>query len=72
MIAALAAWIFLDEQLSAGQIFGILLVLSGIAWVGLERNGQQQGEKRVYLRASFLGWGLPQAKPWDWCWLRTG
>ncbi len=57
VIAALAAWIFLDEQLAAGQIFGILLVLGGTAWVVLERNGNQQRENRVYLRGILFGLG---------------
>jgi drug/metabolite transporter (DMT)-like permease len=35
-IATLLAWLFLGEKLSAGNILGILLTLSGIAWVVLE------------------------------------
>ena len=57
VIAALIAWIFLDEHLSGWQIFGMLLTLGGIAWVVLDRNGTQQGEKRVYLRGILFGFG---------------
>lgn len=39
IIAAIQAWIFLGEKLSAGQIFGILLTVSGVAWVILEKQG---------------------------------
>lgn len=57
VIAAWVAWIFLGERLTAGQIFGILFVLFGIAWVVLERNGKQQGENRNYLRGILFGLG---------------
>ncbi len=39
IIAAIQAWIFLDEKLTGGQIFGILLTVGGVAWVILEKNG---------------------------------
>lgn len=57
VIAALVAWIFLGEQLTTGQIFGMLLVLGGIAWVVLERNGKQQEENHDYLRGILFGLG---------------
>lgn len=37
-LASILAWIFLDETLSSGNIFGIILTLAGIAWVVLESN----------------------------------
>ncbi len=57
VIAALVAWIFLGEQLTPGQIIGMLLVLGGIAWVVLSRNRQQQRENRDYLRGILFGLG---------------
>lgn len=54
IFAALQAWIFLDETLSGGQIFGILLTLAGIAWVVLEGNRQHEGD-REYGRGILLG-----------------
>ena len=57
VIAALAAWVFLGETLSTAQIFGILLVLFGIAWVVLERNGKQKRENRDYFRGILFGLG---------------
>ncbi len=39
-LATLLAWLFLGESLSIGAIIGILLTLSGIAWVVLESNHQ--------------------------------
>jgi drug/metabolite transporter (DMT)-like permease len=45
-LATLLAYIFLDETLSAGRIFGILLTLAGITWVVLQSNpnGKPLGE----------------------------
>ena len=57
VIAALVAWIFLGERLSFGQIGGILLTLSGIAWVVLERNGHQKNENCDYTRGLLFGLG---------------
>jgi drug/metabolite transporter (DMT)-like permease len=39
VLAAVAAWVFLDEVLSLGQIIGIFITLAGIAWVVLDQNG---------------------------------
>ena len=44
IIAAVQAWIFLGEKLTGGQIFGILLTISGIAWVILERQGSNEND----------------------------
>jgi drug/metabolite transporter (DMT)-like permease len=38
VIAALEAWVFLDQHLRIGQMAGIALALAGIVWVVLERR----------------------------------
>jgi drug/metabolite transporter (DMT)-like permease len=38
VIAAVLAWIFLDESLTGTQILGMAVTLAGIAWVMLERS----------------------------------
>jgi drug/metabolite transporter (DMT)-like permease len=38
VMAAVLAWVFLGEALTATQILGMLITLGGIAWVMLERN----------------------------------
>ena len=38
IIAAVLAWIFLDESLTAVQIVGMTITLAGIGWVMLERS----------------------------------
>jgi drug/metabolite transporter (DMT)-like permease len=57
VIAALVAWVFLGERLSLGQVGGILLTLSGIAWVVLERNGSRANKDRNYGRGILFGLG---------------
>ncbi len=57
VIASLQAWIFLGETLTAGQIFGILIVLGGIAWVVLEANETQNGVNLNYQRGILYGLG---------------
>lgn len=54
ILAAIQAWIFLDEKLSSGQIFGILLTVGGIVWVILEKNGKKEAF-REYGRGILLG-----------------
>ena len=44
IIAALLGWLFLGETLSPTQLLGMLITLSGIAWVMLERNNSVQRE----------------------------
>lgn len=44
IIASLLGWLFLEESLSPTQILGMLITLSGIAWVMLERNNSVQRE----------------------------
>lgn len=57
VIATLQAWIFLSERLSASQIFGILLTLSGVAWVVLEGRKRQNGVNLNYQRGILYGLG---------------
>lgn len=54
VIAALQAWIFLGETLTSGQIFGILLTLSGIGWVVMEGKGLSRND-RDYKRGILFG-----------------
>ncbi len=56
IIAALQAWIFLDETLSGWQIFGILLSVAGIGWVVMEGRGLGDRD-RDYGRGILLGLG---------------
>ncbi|HAY85643.1 MAG TPA: EamA family transporter [Chloroflexi bacterium] len=42
IIAALLGWLFLDENLEATQILGMIITLAGIAWVMLERSNSTQ------------------------------
>ena len=56
VIASVQAWIFLDERLSGGQIFGIFLTLLGIGWVLMEGNRTDR-DARVYGRGILLGLG---------------
>jgi drug/metabolite transporter (DMT)-like permease len=42
IVAAILAWIFLDESLTLTQIIGMLVTLVGIGWVMLEQNDSDQ------------------------------
>ena len=56
VLAAIQAWLFFDETLSIGQIFGISITLAGIIWVVMEKGGN--GEKdRNYTRGILYGLG---------------
>jgi drug/metabolite transporter (DMT)-like permease len=44
-LASLLAWLFLGEILSGGNIFGIILTLSGITWVVMESNMNGKSSK---------------------------
>ena len=57
VIAALQAWLFLDEVMSLGQIAGIMITIGGIAWVVLERNGADNAKSRDYTRGILYGLG---------------
>ena len=56
ILAALQAWIFLGETLTGGQIFGIVLTVGGIAWVILEKKGNNENA-REYGRGILFGLG---------------
>ncbi|MBN1146944.1 MAG: DMT family transporter [Anaerolineales bacterium] len=59
-IAALLAWLFLGEALSAAQLLGMGLTLGGVAWVVLERSGparQEPLERRNYFLGILFGLG---------------
>ncbi len=59
ILAALMAWLFLAERLVIGQLVGIALTLTGVAWVILERNGpaRQARERQDYLLGVLFGLG---------------
>lgn len=57
IIAALTAWIFLGESLSALQIAGIFLTLLGVSWVILEKNQKSGKKPENYLRGILFGLG---------------
>jgi drug/metabolite transporter (DMT)-like permease len=57
VISTLVAWIFLDEYLGWMQIAGIGVTLSGIAWVILERNGEQNSANRNSFKGILFGLG---------------
>jgi drug/metabolite transporter (DMT)-like permease len=41
-LASLLAWLFLGETLSGGNILGVILTLTGIAWVVLGNNANEK------------------------------
>jgi drug/metabolite transporter (DMT)-like permease len=60
IIASIAAWLFLGETLTVGQISGILVTVGGIAWVVLDHNGQakiDQDNKRIFMLGILFGLG---------------
>jgi len=56
ILATVQAWIFLGETLTGGQVFGIMLTVSGIAWVILEKKGRNENV-REYGRGILFGLG---------------
>ena len=56
ILAPVQAWIFLGETLTGGQVFGIMLTVSGIAWVILEKKGRNENV-REYGRGILFGLG---------------
>ena len=56
VIAAILAWIFLDEALTTTQILGMAITLAGIGWVMLERNNpsKQSMAPKAYAFGIFL------------------
>ncbi len=62
VLSVVLAWVFLGEILAAQQIIGILVTVSGIAWVVSDRNNHnnKRGEKsdsRAYLIGILFGLG---------------
>lgn len=57
IIATFLAWLFLGEQMDWLQVFGIVLTLSGVAWVVLERNGANKAANPDYARGILYGLG---------------
>ena len=60
IIASLTAWLFLGETLTLGQIAGILLTVTGIAWVILDHNGQikiDPASSKTYFLGILFGLG---------------
>ena len=58
VIAAIVSWFALDEQLTVGQVLGILVTVSGVAIVMLDRRHERTtAESRDYLRGVLFGLG---------------
>ncbi|MGD8753076.1 MAG: DMT family transporter [Anaerolineales bacterium] len=57
VISTLLAWLFLNEQLSTGQVLGIGITIGGVAWVILERNNVSELHKPDYPRGILFGLG---------------
>jgi drug/metabolite transporter (DMT)-like permease len=55
VIGALLAWLFFGETLSAGQIAGMALTLSGIAWVVGTRPAENSNQPHVDGRGLLFG-----------------
>lgn len=55
IIGALLAWLLFGETLQSGQIAGIVLTLSGIAWVVSTRPAENSDHPHVDGRGLFLG-----------------
>jgi drug/metabolite transporter (DMT)-like permease len=55
VIGAVLAWVFFGETLQAGQIAGIALTLSGIAWVVGTRPGENSNQPHVDGRGLLFG-----------------
>ena len=57
IIGAGLAWLFLDESLVPLQIAGILIAISGIAWVILDKNNTTQKKPENYYKGILFGLG---------------
>lgn len=55
ILAAVEAWLFLDERLGLAQIAGIALALGGILWVLLERSERNGLHPSHYARGVLFG-----------------
>jgi drug/metabolite transporter (DMT)-like permease len=57
VISLVIAWVFMGEQLSPGQLLGILLTLLGVIWVVLEKNQRGKTENANHLKGILFGLG---------------
>ncbi len=57
LISAALAWVFFGEVLTGVQLFGILVTLTGIAWVILRRDPNPVSEFRKPLQGVLFGLG---------------
>jgi drug/metabolite transporter (DMT)-like permease len=58
VIGALTAWLLLGETLGWGEIVGMVITMTGIAWVVADGDGQPKGQKNPhYLRGLLFGLG---------------
>lgn len=58
VVSTLIAWLWLGEQLTSMEIFGILLTVFGVGWVVMEqRNGQTGHSRRDLLLGILCGIG---------------
>ena len=57
ILAALIAWIFLDEKLSFLQVIGIVVTLIGVIWVVIEKNSSSESQKEHYVKGILYGLG---------------
>jgi drug/metabolite transporter (DMT)-like permease len=57
VIAAFQAWLFLGEIVTLGQMAGIALTLSGVAWVVMGRNPSGTARDKNYTRGILYGLG---------------
>jgi drug/metabolite transporter (DMT)-like permease len=51
-LASVLAWLLLGESLNAGNILGIILTLTGIAWVVLESNTKEKSTEGINIDGS--------------------
>jgi drug/metabolite transporter (DMT)-like permease len=58
VVSTLIAWLWLGEQLTSMEVFGILLTVFGVGWVVMEqRNGQTEHSRRDLLLGILCGIG---------------
>lgn len=57
ILAALIAWIFLDETLSILQVVGIVVTLIGVIWVVIEKNSSRERQNEHYYKGILFGLG---------------
>ncbi len=60
VLATILAWVFLGERLSTGQVWAIILTVTGTAWVVLDPKGNKpprEGARSHYGRGILYGFG---------------